>query len=98
VPAKTMKAASIRPRRDILRSVHSILARLIGRVPRQAGSRGGRRLRIRARPLQWRRKTSRRELLMTRLPMIAEDKLTDAQRAAIKTVTQGKRAGVRGPF
>ena len=35
---------------------------------------------------------------MTRLPMIAEDKLTDAQRAAIKTVTQGKRAGVRGPF
>ena len=35
---------------------------------------------------------------MTRLPMIAEDKLTDAQRAAIKTVTAGKRAGVRGPF
>ncbi len=35
---------------------------------------------------------------MTRLPMIAEDKQTDAQRAAIKTVTAGKRAGVRGPF
>ena len=35
---------------------------------------------------------------MTRLPMIAEDKLTDAQRAAIKTVTQGKRGGIRGPF
>jgi 4-carboxymuconolactone decarboxylase len=35
---------------------------------------------------------------MTRLPMIAEDKLTDAQRAAIKTVTAGKRGGVRGPF
>src|SRR5262249_2298138 len=34
---------------------------------------------------------------MTRLPMIAEDKLTEAQRAAIKTVTAGKRAGVRGP-
>jgi 4-carboxymuconolactone decarboxylase len=37
-------------------------------------------------------------LPMTRLPMIAEDKQTDAQRAAIKTVTAGKRAGVRGPF
>jgi 4-carboxymuconolactone decarboxylase len=37
-------------------------------------------------------------MLMTRLPMIAEDKLTDAQRTAIKTVTAGKRAGVRGPF
>jgi 4-carboxymuconolactone decarboxylase len=35
---------------------------------------------------------------MTRLPMIDENKMTDAQRAAIKTVTAGKRAGVRGPF
>jgi len=35
---------------------------------------------------------------MTRLPMIEEAKLTDPQRAAIKTVTAGKRAGVRGPF
>jgi 4-carboxymuconolactone decarboxylase len=35
---------------------------------------------------------------MSRLPMIAEDKLTDAQRKAIKAVTAGKRAGVRGPF
>src|SRR5438552_1363270 len=35
---------------------------------------------------------------MTRLPMIDEAKMTDAQRAASKTVTAGKRAGVRGPF
>ncbi len=35
---------------------------------------------------------------MTRLPMIPEDKLTDAQRRAVKAVTAGKRAGVRGPF
>ena len=35
---------------------------------------------------------------MTRLPMIPEDKLNDAQRRAIKAVTAGKRAGVRGPF
>jgi 4-carboxymuconolactone decarboxylase len=35
---------------------------------------------------------------MTRLPMPAEDKLTDAQKNAVKAVTQGKRAGVRGPF
>lgn len=35
---------------------------------------------------------------MSRLPMIAEDKLTDAQRKAVKAVTAGKRAGVRGPF
>jgi 4-carboxymuconolactone decarboxylase len=35
---------------------------------------------------------------MTRLPMIDESKMTDAQRAAMKVVTQGKRAGVRGPF
>ena len=35
---------------------------------------------------------------MTRLPMIPEDKLTDAQRSAVKAVTAGKRAGVRGPF
>jgi 4-carboxymuconolactone decarboxylase len=35
---------------------------------------------------------------MTRLPMIPEDKLTDAQRRAIQAVTAGKRAGVRGPF
>ena len=35
---------------------------------------------------------------MTRLPMIPEDKLTEAQRRAVKAVTAGKRAGVRGPF
>jgi 4-carboxymuconolactone decarboxylase len=35
---------------------------------------------------------------MTRLPMIPEDKLTDAQRRAVQAVTAGKRAGVRGPF
>lgn len=35
---------------------------------------------------------------MTRLPMIAEDKMNDAQRKAIQAVTAGKRAGVRGPF
>lgn len=35
---------------------------------------------------------------MTRLPMIPEDKLTDAQRQAVQAVTAGKRAGVRGPF
>ena len=35
---------------------------------------------------------------MTRLPMIPEDKLTDAQRKAVQAVTAGKRAGVRGPF
>lgn len=35
---------------------------------------------------------------MSRLPMIPEDKLNDAQRRAIKAVTAGKRAGVRGPF
>lgn len=35
---------------------------------------------------------------MTRLPMIPEDKLNDAQRRAIQAVTAGKRAGVRGPF
>jgi 4-carboxymuconolactone decarboxylase len=35
---------------------------------------------------------------MTRLPMIPEDKLTDAQRKALQAVTAGKRAGVRGPF
>lgn len=35
---------------------------------------------------------------MTRLPMIPENQLNDAQRRAIKAVTAGKRAGVRGPF
>lgn len=35
---------------------------------------------------------------MTRLPMIPEDKLTEPQRRAVQAVTQGKRAGVRGPF
>ncbi len=36
---------------------------------------------------------------MTRLPMIDEGKLSDAQRRAIKSVQAGgKRAGVRGPF
>jgi 4-carboxymuconolactone decarboxylase len=35
---------------------------------------------------------------MTRLPMIPDDKLTEAQRNAIKAVTAGKRGGVRGPF
>ena len=35
---------------------------------------------------------------MTRLPMIPEDKMNDAQRRAIQAVTAGKRAGVRGPF
>ena len=35
---------------------------------------------------------------MTRLPMIPEDQLTDAQRKALQAVTAGKRAGVRGPF
>lgn len=38
------------------------------------------------------------ETPMTRLPMIPEDKLTEAQRRAVQAVTQGKRAGVRGPF
>lgn len=35
---------------------------------------------------------------MTRLPMIPDDKLNEAQRRAIQAVTAGKRAGVRGPF
>lgn len=35
---------------------------------------------------------------MTRLPMISDDKMNDAQRRAIQAVTAGKRAGVRGPF
>ncbi len=35
---------------------------------------------------------------MTRLPMIPEDQLTEAQRRAVQAVTAGKRAGVRGPF
>ncbi len=35
---------------------------------------------------------------MPRLPMIADDKMTDAQRRAVNSITSGKRGRVGGPF
>lgn len=35
---------------------------------------------------------------MPRLPMIADDKMTDAQRRAVSSITSGKRGRIGGPF